>query len=143
MILSRSCAEIATVPASFSPPILIVDDFDDALDMYREFLTFHGYRVLTARSAQAAIDIARSQHPAVIFMDLRMPGMTGTDALRLLRGDTTLNHVPIVAFTAHALDNERATALLDGFDEFISKPCLPDELMRAVERLTAQSRERR
>jgi CheY-like chemotaxis protein len=127
--------------ASSSTPILIVDDFEDALDMYRESLTFNGYQVLTARSAQAAIDIVRTQHPAVIFMDLRMPGMNGTEALSVLRKDPTLLDVPIVAFTAHALDNERSTAVNAGFDEVIAKPCLPDELMSAVERLIAKSRE--
>ena len=123
-----------------APLVLIVDDFDDAREIYDEYLTFKGYRVLTTTSGSAAIEIARSQRPALILMDLRMPGMTGTEAMRLLRTDPTFNGVPIVAFTAHALDGEKIGALEAGFDEVIAKPCLPDELMAAVDRLLAARR---
>ena len=61
--------------------------------------------------------------------------MTGTDALRMMRADENLARVPIVALTAHALDTERAKALEAGFDDFIAKPCLPDELVNTVQRL--------
>lgn len=118
-----------------APLVLVVDDFDDALDIYEQYLTFKGYRVMTATNGATAIDIARAHHPAVIFMDLRMPDMTGAEAMRLLRREAVFNHVPIVALTAHALDEERLAALDAGFDEVIPKPCLPDELLAAVDRL--------
>jgi two-component system, cell cycle response regulator DivK len=121
-----------------SPLILLVDDFDEALDMYREYLEFRGYRVATARSGQQAIDVAATERPALIFMDLRMPRMSGTEALHLLRNDPTFSAVPIIAFTAHALEDERRHALRDGFDEVISKPCLPEDLVAAVDRILAQ-----
>jgi two-component system, cell cycle response regulator DivK len=127
--------------AAPAPPIiLIVDDFDDALDIYQQYLTFKGYHVITARSGQEAIDAARRRRPAVIFMDLSMAVMTGTEAMRVLRSDATFSHVPIVAFTAHALQDERLTALHAGFDEVLAKPCLPDELVAAVARLLATPR---
>jgi CheY-like chemotaxis protein len=115
--------------------VLSVDDFDDALDIYQQYLTFKGCRVMTATNGATAIDIARAHHPAVIFMDLQMPDMTGTEAMRLLRSDSAYNRVPIVALTAHALSEERLDALEAGFDEVIPKPCLPDELFAAVNRL--------
>jgi two-component system, cell cycle response regulator DivK len=121
-----------------SPLILLVDDFHDALDMYREYLEFNGYRVVTARSGQQALEAAGAERPALIFMDLRMPHMSGTEALHLLRSDPAFSAVPIIAFTAHALEDERRIALRDGFDEVISKPCLPDELMTAIERILTQ-----
>ena len=68
-----------------SPLILIVDDFVDALDIYQQYLTFKGYRVVTARSGREAIDVARTRMPAVILMDLSMAVMTGTEAMRILR----------------------------------------------------------
>jgi CheY-like chemotaxis protein len=116
-------------------PVLIVDDFGDALDMYQEYLSFKGYQVLVARSGADAISLARSHRPALIFMDLRMPSMTGTEAMHELRADPAFANVPIIAFTAHALEDERLSALASGFDEVIAKPCNPDDLISAIERL--------
>ena len=64
-----------------------------------------------------------------------MPGMSGLDAARILRADQSFNHTPIVAFTAHALEHEQVAMRAAGFDEVISKPCLPPDLLRAVRRL--------
>ena len=117
-----------------SPLILLVDDFDDALDMYQQYLTFRGFRVVTASSGAAAIRIANGpERPALILMDLEMRGMSGREALRELRTNATLASVPIVAFTAHAMVAERDTALRDGFDAVIPKPCLPDDLVTRIE----------
>jgi CheY-like chemotaxis protein len=117
--------------------ILLVDDFKDGLDMYQEYLTYRGYQVIVARSGEEAISQARRHRPAVILLDIRMPVMTGTDAMRVLRADPSFQNVPIVALTAHALKDERVAALAAGFDELIPKPCLPDELVVAVERILA------
>ena len=121
--------------------ILLVDDFNDGLEMYAEYLTFHGYRLALARDGEEAVRLARCEHPAVILMDLKMPVMTGVEALRILRSDEAFTETPIVAFTAHALDAERADAIRAGFDEVISKPCLPEDLMAAIERLLATVRQ--
>jgi CheY-like chemotaxis protein len=101
--------------------------------MYEEFLTFSGYRIITASSGPEALALARGpERPALILMDLSMVGMTGKETLQSLRRDPTFADVPIVAFTAHALDGERRNALLDGFDAVIAKPCLPDELIALI-----------
>src|SRR5215203_3949066 len=92
-------------------PILVVDDFIDCLEMYGEFLRFHGYRVLLARCGQEAIDLAGADPPALILMDLEMPGIDGVQALHILRADGAFRETPIVALTAHALDSEREEAL--------------------------------
>ena len=62
-----------------------------------------------------------------------MPGMTGTEAMHLIRADSSFGNTPIIALTAHALDGERRHALSAGFDAVIAKPCLPDALVAAVE----------
>ena len=117
-----------------SPLILLVDDFTDALEMYAEYFRFRGLRVATAASGPEAVALGfGTDRPAVILMDLEMRGMSGTEALRLLRADPALAGVPIIAFTAHALVAERDTALHDGFDGVIPKPCLPDELITFIE----------
>jgi CheY-like chemotaxis protein len=120
--------------------ILLVDDFEDGLDMYAEYLTYRGYRVIPARNGEEALRNARLHRPAVILLDIRMPDMTGTDVMRELRADPSFAHVPIVALTAHALDKERVAALDAGFDDLIPKPCMPDQLVSAVERILARAR---
>jgi two-component system cell cycle response regulator DivK len=121
-------------PLSGSDPsiILIADDFEDARELYAEYLRFSGLRVVTAASGEEALTEAREHRPALVLMDVRMPGMTGTDAMRILRQDSQFAQTPIIALTAHALESERAAILADGFDGVISKPCLPDELLRIV-----------
>jgi two-component system, cell cycle response regulator DivK len=114
------------------PIILLVDDYDDALDIYTTYLTFHGYRVEVARNGQEAIDSVQSVEPALVLMDLRMPILDGTSALHRIRQIPSLSSVPVLALTAHALEDERAAALAHGFDAVITKPCLPDELLRTV-----------
>jgi CheY-like chemotaxis protein len=120
--------------------ILLVDDFEDGLEMYQEYLTYRGYQVVVARNGEDAIVQARLYRPDVILLDIRMPGMTGIDALRVLRSDPSFQDIPIVALTAHALEGERIAALRAGFDDLIPKPCLPDQLAHAVERMLATPR---
>lgn len=117
------------------PVILLVDDFDDALDIYGEYLAYRGYRVILGRNGQEALDLARTHRPALILLDLRMPVLSGLEAVRLLRADRTFDGCPIVALTAHALESERVEALRAGFDEVIAKPCLPDQLADSVARI--------
>jgi two-component system cell cycle response regulator DivK len=122
--------------------ILLVDDNEDALDMYQQYLTYRGYRVVLARNGEEAIVQAHAHRPDVILLDVRMPGMTGTDVMRTLNADATFKHTRIVALTAHALDGERKEGLAAGFDAWIPKPCLPDQLVLALERILSKTRKR-
>ena len=135
---AQPCSDIvASVVNDSRPLVLIVDDFDDALDIYSTFLHFHGFNVVTATGGSEAIQIAQQTRPAVIFMDLRMPEMTGAEALAVLRQDSAFADVPVIAFTAHALEEERVTAMEMGFTEVLPKPCLPDDFVVVVKRLLA------
>jgi CheY-like chemotaxis protein len=120
--------------------ILLVDDFVDGLDLYTEWLTFKGYRVVTAADGASAIARARENRPALILMDIRMPVMTGREAAKVLRSDPTLATVPLVALTAHALQEEREELLATGFDAVLSKPVLPDALVAAIDDILRRSR---
>jgi CheY-like chemotaxis protein len=105
--------------------------------------TFRGYRVVTASSAAEALEVAHlPERPALILMDLQMVGANGTSVLHSLRSDRTFDDVPINAFTAHALRQEQNAALLDGFDDVIAKPCLPDELITLITPFLDGSRQR-
>ncbi len=115
--------------------ILLADDFEDGLDMYHEYLAYRGYDVVVARTGEEAIVQARQHRPTLILLDIRMPVMTGTAAMHLLRADESFSEVPIVAFTAQALDRERRDALAAGFDDVICKPCLPADLVGEIERI--------
>lgn len=114
------------------PLILLVDDFDDALDIYSTYLTHKGYRVEVAMDGAEAVAKAEQSLPALILMDLRMPILDGTAVLTRLRSDPRFASTPIIALTAHALDEQRRLALAAGFDAVIAKPCLPDDLVTAI-----------
>jgi two-component system cell cycle response regulator DivK len=111
------------------PFILIVEDFDDAREMYREYLEFAGFRVETARDGREAIEKAREIDPDLILMDLSLPVMDGWEATRRLKGDPATAHLVIVALSAHALAAEGDRARQAGCDGFIAKPCLPSDLV--------------
>jgi CheY-like chemotaxis protein len=111
------------------PLILIVEDFDDAREMYREFLEFSGFRVLTARDGREAVAKARESNPDLVLMDLSLPGIDGWEATRILKNDGATSHLKIVALSAHALATEGERAREAGCDGFIAKPCLPGDLL--------------
>ena len=126
---------VSEAPASTRdsrPLILLADDFEDALDMYGEYLRFSGFQVVLARDGEEAVRAARAHRPDLILMDIRMPRMTGAEALRVLRADPDFEQVPILALTAHALESERVAILADGFEAVIAKPCLPSNLVEHV-----------
>jgi two-component system, cell cycle response regulator DivK len=124
---------------STRPVILLADDFEDARDIYESYLTLHGYDVVLAVNGRETIAQASARRPDMILLDLRMPGIGGVEALRHLRADATLDQVPIIAFTAHAMEDERVSALRLGFDDVLSKPCLPDELVAFIVRTLGQT----
>jgi CheY-like chemotaxis protein len=123
-----------------APLILIVEDFDDAREMYRDYLEFTGFRVVTARDGREAIDKATTLQPDLVLMDLSLPGIDGWEATRLLKADPATRNILIVALSAHALAAEGQRARSAGCDGFIAKPCLPSDLVEEVSRyLKAQA----
>ena len=121
--------------------ILIVDRSDAVLELYETYLTFHGYRAVTATNGQDAAALAVSHRPALILMDLDMAAMTGTHGLQALRKDSTFDEIPIVAWSTQALEDQRVAADSAGFDEVIAKPCLGGDLKAAIDRLLNPERQ--
>ena len=111
------------------PIILLVEDFVDAREMYRDYLEFSGFDVETAGDGHEAIAKARQCNPDLILMDLSLPGLDGWEATRRLKSDPATAHLTIVALSAHALSTEGERARAAGCDGFIAKPCLPSELV--------------
>jgi len=117
------------------PLILVVDDYQDAREMYAEYLQYSGFRVAEARNGNEAVTQARSLKPDLILMDLSLPGMDGWEATRVLKADEETRNIPIVALTGHALAGASEGARKAGCDSFVTKPCLPDDLVVEVRRM--------
>ena len=117
------------------PLILVVDDYQDASEMYAEYLQFSGFRVAEAKNGNEAVEKAFALKPDLILMDLSLPGMDGWEATRRLKADEATKHIPVVALTGHALAGASEGAKKAGCDSFVTKPCLPDDLVVEVRRM--------
>lgn len=120
---------------STAPLVLVVEDYQDAREMYVEYLKFSGFRVAEARNGIEALDRAFELHPDVILMDLALPRMDGWEATRRLKTDDRTRNIPVVALTGHALAGHAEGARLAGCDVFVTKPCLPGMLVDEIRRL--------
>jgi CheY-like chemotaxis protein len=125
-----------------APLVLLVDDFRDNREMYAEFLAFSGFRVAEAENGLEALERAFELTPDLIVMDLSLPGMDGWEATRRLKADERTRAVPVLALTGNALAGHSQRAKEVGCDAFVTKPCLPDELVRQVQKLLETTRAR-
>lgn len=123
-----------SVNASVEPLVLVVDDYDDAREMYAESLLVSGFRVAQAADGAQAVELALSLSPDVILMDLSLPGVDGWEATRQLKADARTRHIPVVALTGHALTSALDAARDAGCDRFVVKPALPDVVIAEVRR---------
>jgi two-component system cell cycle response regulator DivK len=122
--------------AGATPPlVLVVDDAADARALYGEYLEYLGFRVETAENGAQAIQSVRREWPAIIIMDLAMPGVDGWQAIKRLKSDPLTADIPIVALSAHAFGEEPQRAREAGADLCLSKPCLPSQLARVIRAL--------
>lgn len=112
--------------------VLLVDDYPDAREMYGKYLTFSGYDVVHASTGVEAIERARDRQPDVILMDLSLPVMDGWQATRALKTDPHTKSIPVIALTSHALGRVAEGASNAGCDGFITKPCLPEDLVEEI-----------
>ena len=119
-------------PASDAPLVLVVDDFEDNRAMYVEYLQFQGLRVIEAVNGEEAVDRENELLPAVIIMDLSLPVMDGWEATRRIKSNPKTKHIKVVALTGHAEPAHAKRALEAGCDDFVAKPCLPENLLAKV-----------
>jgi two-component system, cell cycle response regulator DivK len=117
------------------PLVLVVEDYQDAREMYVAYLQFSGYRVAEASNGEEAIERAVALLPDIVLMDLALPKMDGWEATRRLKADERTRHIPVVALTGHALAGHADGAREAGCDAFVTKPCLPDELVAEIKRM--------
>lgn len=115
-----------------APLILLVDDFEDNREMYALFLTHSGFRVAEAASGPEALERAFELLPDLIVMDLSLPGLDGWEVTRRLKSDARTRHIPVLALTSHALEGFSEGAREAGCDGFVTKPCLPEQLLTEI-----------
>lgn len=113
--------------------VLIIEDNDRNLELVRDILQAKGYRTLEAGTAEDGLEIARGQAPDLILMDIQLPGMSGIEALKVLRDDPATAALPVVAITASVMKSDRDQIMRAGFDGFIEKPITVRSFLEVVE----------
>jgi two-component system cell cycle response regulator DivK len=119
--------------------ILIVDDAPESRMLVCDVLEHSGYRVIEAGSAESGVESARQNRPALILMDLRLPGMDGYGAISALRSDPATRAIPVIAITASAMNADRARIARAGFDGYQPKPIDVLELVLSVREALARA----
>ncbi len=109
--------------------ILVVDDEPKVARLARDYLEKNGFRVLTAADGRSALEIARREHPALIVLDLMLPGLDGREVCRILRRESD---VPIIMLTALSEESDQIVGLELGADDYIVKPFSPRALVARV-----------
>jgi two-component system, cell cycle response regulator DivK len=113
--------------------VLIVEDNEKNMKLFRDVLQATGYSTLEASTGEDAVELAVSHTPALVLMDVQLPGIDGIEALARLRGDERTKSIPVLALTAQAMHGDRERFLGAGFDGYLSKPVDVAELLRTVE----------
>ena len=112
--------------------ILIVEDNEKNMKLVRDVLQATGYRTLEATTGEEAIELSLSQAPALVLMDVQLPGIDGVEALERLRQNERTASIPVLALTAQAMSGDRERFLEAGFDGYLAKPVDVGELIEAV-----------
>src|SRR3954453_15266201 len=99
--------------------ILVVDDNEANLRLITAVLKTRGYRLIEATSGEAALAAITAQRPTLVLMDAQMPGMSGLDVARAVRGMPSMNGLPLIAITAMAMKGDREQVLDAGFDDYL------------------------
>ena len=113
--------------------ILVVEDNEKNMKLVRDVLEATGYNTLEASTGEDAVELALSNEPALVLMDVQLPGIDGIEALARLRGDVRTASIPVLALTAQAMSGDRERFLEVGFDGYLAKPIDVDELLQAVQ----------
>ena len=120
--------------------ILIVEDNEKNRKLVRDILQHKGYQTLEAETGEDGVRLAQESSPALILMDIQLPGMNGIEALGRLRADPKTKKIPVIAVTASAMTHDRAKIMAAGFDGYQSKPINVKEFRVAVREMLDRPR---
>ncbi|HEX8393175.1 MAG TPA: response regulator [Longimicrobium sp.] len=118
-----------------SPIVLLVEDNEDNRTIYTTILRHVGIDVIEAGNGEDGIRLARERNPAVILMDVAMPGIDGWEATRRLKADVDTAHIPVIALTAHAMAEDRQRAVEAGCEGYLAKPIEPRRVVEEVRKM--------
>jgi two-component system cell cycle response regulator DivK len=118
--------------------ILIVEDNEKNRRLVRDVLQFKGYQTIETETGEEGVELARTRQPALVLMDIQLPGIDGITALHRLREDPATRAIRVMAVTASAMTQDRQTILAAGFDAYQSKPINVKGFLEAVQELLAR-----
>lgn len=124
--------ETDTESAEKKVKILLVEDNYMNQVLVTEILTLNGYDIVDAKTGTDAIKVFNEERPALVLMDLHLPGMDGVTATRIIKADSANKDIPILALTASSMEGEEDSILNKGFDGFVSKPIEVQKLLDAI-----------
>jgi len=117
--------------------ILIIEDNEKNRKLARDVLQVKGYKTIESETAEEGLTLALEKSPALVLMDIQLPGMDGIAALKQLRANPQTKSIPVIAITASAMTNNRQTMLAEGFDGYQSKPISVKDFLGELERVLA------
>jgi CheY-like chemotaxis protein len=120
------------------PKILLVEDNEMNRDMLSRRLRRKGYEVVLAVDGQSGVEMAQTQTPELVLMDMSLPVLDGWEATRRLKAHAATQHIPIIALTAHAMSSDRDKALEAGCDDYDTKPIELSRLLGKIEALLSR-----
>ena len=118
--------------------ILIIEDNDKNRKLCRDVLQAKGYQTIESETAEEGLRLALDKSPALILMDIQLPGMDGIAALKELRADHKTKDIRVLAITASAMTHNRTTLLAEGFDGYQTKPISLKDFLGEVQRVLAK-----
>ena len=113
--------------------ILIVEDNEKNMKLVRDVLQVKGYETLEAGTGEDGVRMARARMPDLILMDIQLPGMSGIEALKVLRAEPATAAIPVIAITASVMQQDKQQVVDSGFDGFIEKPINLKDFMSTVQ----------
>jgi CheY-like chemotaxis protein len=120
--------------------ILIIEDNEKNRKLVRDVLQVKGYNTVESETAEEGLKLALEKSPALILMDIQLPGIDGITAMKQLRADPKTKNIRVIAITASAMTHNRQTMLAEGFDGYQTKPISLKEFLGEVERVLAARR---
>jgi len=120
--------------------ILIIEDNEKNRKLCRDVLQVKGFKTIESETAEEGLKLALEKSPALILMDIQLPGMDGIAALKQLRADARTKSIPAIAITASAMTHNRKTMLAEGFDGYQTKPIGLKDFLGEVERVLGAGR---
>jgi signal transduction histidine kinase/DNA-binding response OmpR family regulator len=116
-----------------SPLLVLAEDNEENIEMFSEYLTGYGYKIIVAKDGDEAVRLVKACHPELVLMDIQMPKMDGLTAIEKIRADSAFSALPIIALTALAMPGDREKCLATGANQYIAKPLRLKHLVHVIQ----------